>query len=128
MSAFSQYDEYLSHIKSKDAAEAFRYLVDASSSIPGYECRPKPHGYIKRNYHYFSDGRSLFAFVINQSSLLWYFRSPKRTHPSLVCATLSEMFPQVKLLKSGQITVRINTLAEAKEILRIAFPWHKGPA
>lgn len=119
-SSFPEYADFWAYIATDGVRSAFQYLVEASHHLDEYEARPAPHGMIKRNYHYFKDGRSPFAFIVNKHWLLFYLRMPDRTHPRLSIADLKRKFSDVEL-KSGQITFKIRSVADAESAMRVVF-------
>ena len=120
--AYPEYQDHLSYIKDAQAKEAFKYMVDQSQNLLGYTARPEPHGYIKRNLHYFDeDGNSRFAFNIAQQWLLFYLQRPAETHPRLTLAELQGSFSKATLTKIGELNFRIQTVAEAKVAMSIVF-------
>lgn len=118
---FPEYSEYLHYIATEDVRSAFRYLVEAAGHLESFEGRPAPHGHIKRNYHYFEDGLSPFAFTVNRRSLLFYLRKPAQTHPTLAADDLRKCFSDVKVLPRGQVTFRMQTGPEARMAMDVIF-------
>jgi predicted HNH restriction endonuclease len=120
---YAEYADSLAYIKDPQVQEAFVYLVDRSRHIPGYTARPKPHGYINRNLHYFdANDSSPYAFTVNQRWLLFYLRMPTQTHSGMSDVALRRTFPEFNRLKNGEITFKIRTVDEARAAMQLAFP------
>ena len=118
---FPEYSEYETYIGSEAVRQAFRHLVAAAATLEQYKCVPNPHGFITRNYWYRRDGVGLFAFTVNKSHLLFYFRKPLRTHPGLTVESLRSSFSKVTKQRSGEIAVYIRSLEDAKRVMAVAF-------
>jgi 5-methylcytosine-specific restriction endonuclease McrA len=118
---FPEYDEFMEYIHSPDVRKAFEYLVAKASELTDYRCAPHPHGYIRRNYWYQSNGVGLFAFTVTKNHLLFYFRNPQRTHPDLDLNAVTADFPDAKQTNNGEFKMHIRTLDDAKRIMKLAF-------
>lgn len=99
--------EYYSYIQSEEVKEAFLYLIEHSKTLQSYRCRPAPHGYINRNYHYFFNDMSRFAFVVTRKWLLFYVQRNGYSDSKTSFSHLKEMFSTIKLRKDGEINFRI---------------------
>lgn len=117
----SEQDVYLKclrRIKSADARSAFDYLVSHAKTVPEYRLIPTDSG--KLAYTYKLGPRSLFAFIVNQEDLLFYFRHPHLTNASIDFALLEKQFHRVEWDKKV-ITLHIRTVAEAKRLAEVVF-------
>lgn len=116
------YAESLAYISDDDVAAAYKYLVEAARKIPGVEARPKPHGYVTRNLHYFDqEGRSSFAFSVARKWLLFYLRAHNQTHPGLSLADLQADFADAAENQDNQFTFKIRNVAQAQATMRLVF-------
>jgi hypothetical protein len=123
---FPEYEDNLTYIRDSEVQEAYKYMVNAAQNLAGYTGKPKPHGFISRNFHYFAlDGQSPFAFTVAQNWLLFYFRQPRKTHPALAAEDLRVDFSEVNALEDGQLTIKIRTKTDAQAIMRIAFSYEE---
>ena len=120
---YLEYPESLDYIQDAAVKEAFEYLANSAQHIPGYTARPRPHGYITRNLHYFdATEASPYAFTVSRHWLLFYLRSPAQTHPNISVEILRQTFVDAKILDSGEITFKIRTIADARFAMQLAFP------
>ena len=120
---YPEYADSLAYIEGEDVKQAFIYMVDQSQRIPGYTARPKPHGFVTRNLHYFDSRKSSpYAFTVNQRWLLFYLRAPAQTHPRADIARIQQLFLDAKVLGDGQITFKIRNLVDANAVMNFVFP------
>ena len=120
---YLEYPESLDYIQDAAVKEAFEYLANSAQHIPGYTARPRPHGYITRNLHYFdATDASPYAFTVSRHWLLFYLRSPAQTHPDISMEILQQTFADAKVLDDGQITFKIRTRADAQSAMQLIFP------
>lgn len=94
---------YYEYIQNPEVKEAFIYLIDYSKELHYMDCHPHPHGYINRNYHYFFNNISHYAFVINRNWLLFYIQRINDLNQAISLKTLKENFPTVKFMKRGKL-------------------------
>ena len=111
---------HLDAISAAEVREAYLYLTHHAATLTAYECRPQDKGAI-RDFRYYQGAEQPFAFIVNQQSLLWYFRPPGLKHPAADVARLREQFEEVKENTAGEITVRITKLEDAKRIAELVF-------
>ena len=68
---------YMESIKSKDARDAFSYLLQHAKTLTNYECHSQDQGYIQSfRYHHIPDLKYCFGVIINRKSLTFYYRRP----------------------------------------------------
>lgn len=100
--------------------EAYLYLTHHAAALTNYECRPQDKGEV-RDFRYYQGDEQPFAFIVNQKSLLWYFRPPGLKHPAANLDTLRKAFADVHENPRGEITVRLTDLAQAKRLVERVF-------
>lgn len=100
--------------------EAYLYLTHHAATLTDYECRPQDKGEV-RDFRYYQGAEQPFAFIVNQQSLLWYFRPAGLTHPAASVAGLEARFTEVRRNPAGEITVRITSLEDAKRLVDRVF-------
>ena len=95
--------------------EAYLYLTHHAAALREFKTRPGQHGDVD-DFRYEQGSEWPFAFIVNQKSLLWYFRPAGLRHPAANVATLRTQFAEVKDTQPGHITVRISTVEDARKI------------
>lgn len=111
---------HLDTISASGVREAYLYLTHHAATLPAYECRPQVKGAI-RDFRYYQGAEQPFAFIVNQQSLLWYFRPPGLKLPAASVSQLQREFDEVRENPAGEITVRISTLEDAQRITARVF-------
>ncbi|MEN9481184.1 MAG: hypothetical protein RLZZ298_2579 [Pseudomonadota bacterium] len=111
------------HIELEGVRAAFDFLIESFSRLTDHELRPHQHGYIDWAIHLrrHADMREPFGIIVNKKSLRFYFRLPKKMTPPLTLADVAG-FPEKTEQKNGEISVRITTVQQAGEVVRLAFP------
>jgi len=113
---------HLDTIRSPEVREAYLFLTHHAASLPEYDCRPADKGVVRDfRYYYTATGEQPFALIVNQGSLLWYFRSPGLRHPQAEVETVARAFAEVRETKAGEITVRLSSLEDARLIVALVF-------
>jgi hypothetical protein len=100
--------------------QAYLYLTHHAATLREYECRAGEHGDVN-DFRYEQGSEWPFAFIVNQKSLLWYFRLTGLKHPAATIASLRQRFAEVNENPKGEITVRISDLDDAKRIAGLVF-------
>lgn len=99
---------------------AYLSLTHHAASLRDFLCRPGQHGEVD-DFRYEQGTEWPFASIVNQKSLLWYFRSAGIRHPAASVVTLRQQFAEVREVQRGEITVRISTLSDAQRIAAPVF-------
>lgn len=103
-----------------EVRQAYLFLTHHAATLRDFLCRPGQHGDVD-DFRYEQATEWPFAFIVNQKSLLWYFRLAGLRHPAASVATLRGQFADVKEVQRGEITVRISTLSDAQRIAALVF-------
>lgn len=111
---------HLEKIEVPEVRQAYLYLTHHAATLPLFHCRPGEHGDVD-DFRYEQGTEWPFSFIVNQKSLLWYFRKAGLRHPAASVPKLREWFDEVKENASGEITVRILTLDDARQMARQVF-------
>lgn len=111
---------HLDKIAVPEVREAYLYLTHHAATLPGYECRADEHGDVDDS-RYMQGAEWPFAFIVNQKSLLWYFRKAGLRHTAAGLPLLREQFAEVSENSSGEITVRLSNLNHAKRMTALVF-------
>ena len=112
--------KHLDSIAVAEVREAYLFLTHHAASLETYDCRPQDKGEVQ-DFRYYQGAEQPFAFIVNQKSLLWYFRAPGLRHPAANVAKLREQFAEVKDIARGEISVRISNVDEAKRMVELVF-------
>jgi hypothetical protein len=112
--------EHLDTIATPEVREAYLFLTHHAAALSGYECRPQDKGEV-RDFRYYCGTEQPFALIVNQKSLLWYFRLPGLKHRAADLDNLRSHFNDVKENAAGEITLRITSLADAKRLVDLIF-------
>lgn len=111
---------HLDKIAVPEVRQAYLYLTHHAATLREYECRADEHGDVD-DFRYLQGTEWPFAFIVNQRSLLWYFRKAGLRHPAVVVPRLREQFAEVGENSIGEITVRLSSLDDAKRIAAMVF-------
>lgn len=112
--------KHFDKIEVEAVREAYLYLTHHAAGLRDYECRPGMHGDVD-DFRYEQGPEWPFAFIVNQKSLLWYFRKAGLRHPAANLDQLRSHFAEAKENTSGELTVRIATLDDAQRIAELVF-------
>jgi hypothetical protein len=112
--------EHLDTIAVPEVRRAYLYITHHAATLTGYECRPQNKGEV-RDFRYYHGTEQPFALIVNQKSLLWYFRLPGLKHQAANLTNLRARFSEVEENRSGEITVRISNLDDAKRLIALIF-------
>lgn len=112
--------EHLDSIAVGEVRQAYLYLVLHATGLREYECRPQDKGEV-RDFRYYRGGEQPFAFIVNQKSLLWYFRVPGLRHPSANVERLKALFSEVREIPRGEISARISSREDAQRMVELVF-------
>jgi hypothetical protein len=74
-----------------------------------------------RTFRYYAGAEQPFAFIVNRKSLLFYFRKPAVARGVGTVERLTKLFAEVRVPRSDEITVRIDSIADARQLMREAF-------
>lgn len=111
--------EHLDAIGVQAVREAYLFLTHHAATRD-FDCRTQDKGVIE-DFRYYHGTEVPFSFIVNQNSLLCYFRLAGLRHLSATLASRRERFDEVKENSKGEITVRIASLADAKRIAELVF-------
>ena len=112
------YPEWLSHVKSETAKDAFRYLVGAAALLKKYTCHVQSKGVVKDFRFIDQNNEQPFAFIVNMKWLLFYFRAPSIRSGSFALDELQDSFPLASKNNRGEWTIRIHNIQEACVLMK----------
>ena len=113
-------DECATWLTSADARYAFRYLLEFGAKLRGYKCYLHRHGYL-RTYRYETGGDRPYAFIVNRTSLLFYFRRAGMQNPAANLPKLARHFDDVLANNRGEIQLRIVNEEQARQLMGLIF-------
>jgi hypothetical protein len=116
------YSELLGRIVDPSVRDAFHFILGAMISFNCFELQPNIQG-VKKSIHFARGGNSAYAFIANNTWLLWYFRKPGFTSGMFDWPELHEMFPAMKASErsdpmKAEGTFRIASLSDAEDVIR----------
>ncbi len=103
-----------------EVRRAYLFLTHHAATQRDFQCRPGQHGDVD-DFRYEQGGEWPYAFIVNQKSLLWYFRPAGLGHPAANVAALRTQFAEVKEPQANHIAVRISTVEDARKIAALVF-------
>lgn len=118
---FPEYEEFRSYIESNETRAAFEYLVAEADRLVGFECGPRPHGAVKRNFQYIRNGRAVFSFILAKKWLRCYLAAMDAVRPGLSISVLRDHFQQIEANGRNGVKFRISSVEEAKAIIELVF-------
>lgn len=114
-------EEFGGYIESSGALAAYHLLIGAAAALRDYRCVAKMKGAVRDFRFYTRDEEQPFSFIINQGSLLFYFRLPAVRSGRYNLAQLESHFAEAKENNKGEWTVRIGDIREAALLLNMVF-------
>jgi hypothetical protein len=115
----SLYPDWLDYIQSKEAKDAFRFIVGLAAGLRNYTCHPGLHG-VYRDFRFCDEaGEQPFAFGIAQKWLLFYFRLPAIRSGRYKFEQLKSGFPSANQVNSGEWTVKLNDISDVHRLWTI---------
>lgn len=113
--------DFADYIELPGTLAAYHLLVGASAALKDYRCVAKFKGSVRDFRFYTMSEEQPFSFIINKSSLLFYFRLPAVKSGRYDIAQLSSTFCDVNENHQGEWTVRVRDVKEAIKLINIAF-------
>lgn len=122
----AQLSEFRNSLLSEQSKAAFDYLIDAARNDHSYSILPEGKSVIKRSVQYTVGGRYAYAFIVNKSDLLFYFRKPSGRVSDELVQSLVEMGLTAGYVAQGktprqEVTVRISNVEEAQKLVAYCF-------
>jgi hypothetical protein len=112
-------NDYRAFIQSADTLAAFDYLIDHKSRLSEYQCCLKGQGFL-RTLRYKNGTSWPFGFIVNRTSILFYFRKAGLSNPAASYDSLSKQF-DVTLNNRNEIKVRLQNETDAKRLALLVF-------
>ena len=113
---FPEYNEYLSYIASADAKAAFERIVNEAANSGRFDARRALHGYMK-NVTFFEGKHRPYAVVPAKNWIMFYIRTPKRTHPDLTLKDLALIFTEASPAQGNELKAKLFSPADAVKAL-----------
>ena len=112
-------EECSARLAASEAKQAFKYLVEHGSRLQGFKCSLRRQGYLL-TYRYETSQAWPYGFIVNRSSLLFYFRKAGLSNPAASLEALHS-FQTVRRNARGELQVRVSTEPEAKSLMKQVF-------
>ena len=95
------------------------YMLLAQAPLPvGMTVRPSGHGFIERELRFETDCGWLYAAVLNQKWILWYFRKPALATGLVDECSILAQFPDAQRTALGEFKLRLHAPEDASDVLR----------
>jgi hypothetical protein len=110
-------------IVAEDARRAFEYLTDAATSNPLYSVENSGRRPQKQSLHYneIGTGERPFAYIVNNAHILFYVRLAGQARFPGGPSAFRKRFTSVRENKTGEWTIRIETLDDAIQLQTMVF-------
>ena len=115
---FPEYQDHLAYITSADAKSAYEYLVTAATRSGVFELRAARHGYMK-NVTFFEGVQRPYAIVPAKKWILFYFRTPRKTHPGLTLDALQKQFAEAGPGQGDEFKVKLQSVPDAQKVVEL---------
>ena len=113
------YPELLDRIVTADVQDAFRYFIGLAACSSTLTCHPERKGVLNDFRFFDKAGKQRFAFIINQKSLLFYFRYPAIDSQKYEFEELKKLFDSATSDRVHKAwTVRILCISDAQRLWR----------
>ena len=116
---YAEYQEHVAYIASTEAKEAYECIVTTAAKSGVFEPRPVPHGYMKKNVTFFDGAQRPYAVVPAKKWILFYLRTPTKTHPGLTLEALQEKFPDASHGQGEEFKIKLYTVVDASRALAL---------
>jgi hypothetical protein len=113
------YYDWLTHILAPETKDAFIFIVGYAACLSEYKCHPQFKGKNGplRDFRFFnSRNEQVFAFIVNQQWLLFYFRAPAVRSNRYSFETIKSTFSSALTNNGGEWTIKIKSIADAKAL------------
>lgn len=112
--------ELRDEIVSERAKAAFDVISAGFSAASGFDVRTHEQGFLN-SLRIFRGEEFCFALTPNDEWVLAYIRKPELRREVLSFEKVKEIFPEARMTKAGEITLRIKEKAEAEQWLALAL-------
>jgi hypothetical protein len=112
------YPEWLAHVETPGAKDAFIYLVGSAATLRELSCHAQFKGIIRDFRFINAKEEQPFSFIVNRKWLLFYFRAPSVRSGKYSRATLLKLFPECRENQRNEWTVRLRSTEDVRSLLR----------
>jgi hypothetical protein len=112
------YPEWLAHVQTPEARDAFVFLVGYGATLKRYTCYVQRKGVVRDFRFKSADGKLPYAFIVNRKWLLFYFRLPNLGPGGFSPKSIVKSFPEAKLNRRGEWTVKLHDVEDVRRLLR----------
>jgi hypothetical protein len=115
----SLYPQWLAHVQTPEARDAFVFLVGYAATLRRYTCHAQRTGVVRDFRLKSTDGGLPFAFTVNRRWLLFYFRLPSLGAGGLSPKAILSSFPKARRNRRGEWTVRLFDVEDVRVLLKL---------
>lgn len=108
--------QFLEHITAPEIKDAYSYLVGVAAVDRTFKCYPEFKSFIRDFRFYAESGEQPFAFIVNQASLLFYFRAPAVRSGRYSLSDLKQLNESSAENSSGEWTVRLVNIGDVQRL------------
>ena len=108
--------EHANHIQEPEVRDSFCLLVGLAAADHRFNCHARLKGDVRDFRWHSPSGDQPYALIVNRRSLLFYFRLPAVRSGHHDFGELQQRFKHVNLNPSGEWTVSLETLADARSL------------
>ena len=112
------YVDWLAYIRRPETRDAFRYFIGLAAGLSSLTCYPQAKGAVFAFRFYIGKDQP-FAFIVNRSSLLFYFRAPAVRSGKYSFDRLNDAFDSAAEPRSEEWTVRLQTVADVQRLWKL---------
>jgi hypothetical protein len=113
------YYDWHAYIDDENARDAFCYIVGLAATLRSFGCYPKAKGEVK-DFRFEDEYNAIrFAFIVNKSWLLFYFRKPAIESGKYSQSDLRNAFETARETEAGEWTIRLQSVDDVKRLWRL---------
>lgn len=111
--------EWAAYIEAESTREAFLHLVGLAAGLRSFNCHAQRKGEV-RDFRFYQPDSNIqpLAFIVNQHSLLFYFRRPAVESGSYRFNELQRQFESATENNRGEWTVRLQNVDDVRRLWR----------
>ena len=114
-------NEYMIYLQPQHPRQALALLMNAGRRDESYIFEPCKQGKGKRVVRYLIENKYAYAFIVNQKDILFYYRLLSDRTGNEVLAELQNAGLDAERNNRGEITIRLQTIDDARGVLLHCF-------
>ncbi len=115
----SLYPDWLAHVETTEARDAFVFLVGYAATLRRHTCDVRQKGVVREFRLASADGKLPFAFIVNRRWLLFRFRLPGLGPGGFTPESIRSSFREAKMTRRGEWTVRLRDVEDVRVLLKL---------